>query len=218
MDGDKFSHEEKGWGRGGAMEVSLEDQWAALALPRLEVVGNLITLFIAGTDTTSALGWAFYSLAFDQELQQRVADEVKDLPDEVSPQQLVTSPQRWDRQCHGMWAELEVCYRHLLKNAPEVKAKLGDDLQHFRPSRWIGPEARSGIVKCPPFDSLAFGHGVRACLGKQLADYEGRLVIAQVLRHFVLEKWTGPPLKERTTFVVAPAEDVKIRLHPRSNA
>ncbi len=36
-----------------------------------------------------------------------------------------------------------------------------------------------GIVKCPPFDSLAFGHGARVCLGKQLADYEGRLVIAQ---------------------------------------
>ena len=114
----------------------------------------------------------------------------------------------------------KLCYRHMLKTAPEVKAKLGDDLEVFRPARWIASEARElfleqqnskdlflrekyqripaflifltsdkfwlctafhqGIVKCPPFDSLAFGHGARICLGKQLADYEGRLVIAQV--------------------------------------
>ena len=34
----------------------------------------------------------------------------------------------------------QLCYRHVLKNAPELKAKLGDDLHAFRPSRWLGPE------------------------------------------------------------------------------
>lgn len=216
MDGDKLSHQ--------------------------DLVGNLIVLFGAGTDTTSvALSWAFYHLARDQQLQQIVADEVKDLPEEVSPQHLDSL-----LQVHALWlevlrfngpapfeitetreeveidgrvvkpgAEVLLCYRHVLKNAPELKAKLGDDLHAFRPSRWLGPE---GIVKCPPFDSLPFGHGARVCLGKQLADYEGRLVIAQVVRHFVLEKWQGPPLREKTSFVVLPAEDVKISLKPRPNA
>lgn len=69
-------------------------------------------------------------------------------------------------------------YRHVLHTAPEVKSKLGEDLHVFRPSRWIGPE---GLVKCPPFDSLPFGNGARLCLGKQLADYEGRLVIAEAM-------------------------------------
>lgn len=94
-----------------------------------EVVGNLIVLFGAGTDTTSvagslafldffgmlqksmanlfiplfewnsgryskALSWAFYHLARDQALQQRVAEEVKDLPEEVSMQHLA-SWMRW---------------------------------------------------------------------------------------------------------------------------
>ena len=40
----------------------------------------------------------------------------------------------------------------------------------------------------------------------------------QVLRHFVLEQWQGPPLREKTSFVVLPAEDVKISLKPRPNA
>ena len=34
-------------------------------------------------------------------------------------------------------------------------------------------------MKCPPFDSLAFGSSSRVCLGRQLADYEGRLVLAK---------------------------------------
>ena len=35
----------------------------------------------------------------------------------------------------------KLCYRHMLKTAPEVKAKLGDDLEVFRPARWIASEA-----------------------------------------------------------------------------
>ena len=41
----------------------------------------------------------------------------------------------------GLFAA-KLCYRHILKTAPEVKAKLGDDLEVFRPARWIAPEAR----------------------------------------------------------------------------
>ncbi len=37
---------------------------------------------------SKALSWAFYHLARDQALQQQVAEEVKDLPDEVSMQDL----------------------------------------------------------------------------------------------------------------------------------
>jgi len=223
----------------GATVVEKLRQMHGEKLTQKEVVGNLIVLFGAGTDTTSvALSWAFYHLARDQALQQRVAEEVKDLPEEVSMQHLDSL-----LQVSALWleilrfngpapfemldiretveimgrkvrpgTEILLCYRHMLKTAPEVKAKLGDDLEVFRPARWIASE---GILKCPPFDSLAFGHGARICLGKQLADYEGRLVIAQVLRHFVVEQWQGPPLKEKTAFVVLPAEDVKVSLKPR---
>ena len=40
------------------------------------------------TRHAKSLSWAFYRLACDQQLQQQVAEEVKDLPEEVSPQQL----------------------------------------------------------------------------------------------------------------------------------
>jgi len=213
MDGDKFSHE--------------------------ELVGNLEVLFAAGTDTTSqALSWAFYHLARLPELQQALAEEVKSLPGVLTLEQLdslkmvsamwletlrVNGPAPFDffmnqepiklaGRTVPPHTELWLNYRHVLKNSPEVKAKLGNDLQEFRPQRWLGPE---GIIKHPPFDSLFFGHGARICLGRQLADYEGKVALAKVLQNFVLEEWTKPPLEEFTTFVVIPATDVVIRLRRR---
>ena len=103
-------------------------------------------------------------------------------------------------------------YRYIMNNSPEMKKKLGEDLNIFRPARWIGPQ---GIIKHPPFDSLAFGHGPRICLGRYLADYEGKIVLAMVLKKFVLEKWAKPPMEERTGFLIFPAEDVVIRLRRR---
>ena len=42
----------------------------------------------SASSTSKALSWAFYHLARDQQLQKILADEVKDLPEEVSPQHL----------------------------------------------------------------------------------------------------------------------------------
>ncbi|CAE7782883.1 CYP27A1, partial [Symbiodinium necroappetens] len=212
MDGDKFSHS--------------------------ELMDNLTVLFLAGTDTTSlALCWSFYYLSKDLQLQTAVAQEVRTLPDgEISLTELETLPTVqavWleTLRCHGPANALElqsteeitlagrklpagteflIAIRNILKNDPEVKKKLGDDLQVFRPSRWLGPD---GIVKHAPFDSLAFGYGPRICLGMRLAEYEGLLVIAKVVQKFVLEQWDKPPLMETANFVSnEPASPVSIKL------
>ena len=216
MDGDKFSH--------------------------AELMDNLTVLFLAGTDTTSlALCWSFYYLSQHLELQAAVADEVKSLPDEelslAQVESLPTVQAVWleTLRLHGPASTLElqsteeitlagrklpvgteffIAIRNILKNDPEVKKKLGNDLHNFRPSRWLGPE---GIVKHPPFDTLAFGYGPRICLGMRLAEYEGLLVIAKVVQKFVLEKWDRPPLEETTSFVSnEPATPVSIQIHPRT--
>ena len=216
MDGDKFSHG--------------------------ELMDNLTVLFVAGTDTTSlALCWALYYLSQDLELQAAVADEVKSLPDEelslAEAESLPLVQAVWleTLRCHGPGSFLDfqsteevtlagrkvpagtefyVAIRNILKKDPEVKKKLGDDLHDFRPSRWLGPE---GIVKHPPFDTLAFGYGPRICLGMRLAEYEGLLVIAKVVQKFVLEKWDKPPLEETTSFVSnEPTTPVSIKIRPRT--
>ncbi|CAE7693439.1 CYP4C21 [Symbiodinium sp. CCMP2456] len=210
------------------------------SLSREDLLGNLMVLFVAGTDTTSqALSWAFYQLACLPELQEELAAQLKMLPDgHLMPDQLESV-----ELLSAMWLEtlrfhgaapfqsvmnlepitlagrtvpartkIWLHYRYIMNNSPEMKKKLGEDLNIFRPARWIGPE---GIIKVPPFDSLAFGHGPRICLGRHLADYEGKIVLAMVLKKFVLEKWTKPPMEERTGFLIFPAEDIVVRLSRR---
>lgn len=208
-----------------------------------ELSGNLRVLLVAGTHTTSkTLSWAFYYLARDTELQDRVAIEIQaQLPNgTVSPGHLNALP-----LVNAVWLEtlrvkmpapfeefhndepvtiagrevpagtdIYVLYRYLLHSASEVKKALGDDLDKFRPERWLAVDG--GFIKLPPFDTFAFGHGPRICLGMRLADYEGRLVIAKVLKRFRLKQWEGPELAERDSFFLEPAADVKIGIEVRT--
>ena len=104
--------------------------------------------------------------------------------------------------------------RSILRNDPEVKKELGDDLHDFRPSRWLGPE---GLNRHPPFDALPYGYGPRICVGMRLADYEARLAIAKVVHRFVLEKWDRRPLIETMTTVGnQPEEPVAISVRLRA--
>merc|ERR1712032_174831 len=71
--------------------------------------------------------------------------------------------------------EIIVLSRYVENSMPDIQA-LGSDLKEFRPERWL----QDGVFK-QSRDSLAFGNGSRACLGKRLADLEGQLAIAEII-------------------------------------
>jgi cytochrome P450 len=202
-----------------------------------EVVGNLKTLFLAGTDTTStSLAWCFYGLAQQPHLQEMIAEELAaKAPDHV------TSIQNLE-QLHyvrAVWAEtlrlrsvapylmfnnaerlmlagrpvlpgteILVLTRYVENTLPEIQA-LGGDLHEYRPERWLA----DGTFKRPS-DSAAFGQGSRMCLGRRLADLEGQLAIAEVVRNFRLSD--GPAVVgELTNFTQSPDQDIKLFVAPR---
>ncbi|CAE7893152.1 CYP4C21 [Symbiodinium necroappetens] len=211
-------------------------------LTNQELLDNILVLLIAGTDTTSqVLGWVFYNLSRDQELQKQVAQEVRSLPPgELSTEQLeslhlvravwletlrVTGPAAFlgfenleeftlagKRQPPG--TQFTVPFQYILENDPEVKKKLGNDLRSYRPSRWLGPE---GIIKHPPFDTLPFGFGPRICLGMRLAEYEGLLAIARVVQKFAFMPWEKPEPEKTLSFTSnTPVEHITIGVQPRT--
>jgi len=202
------------------------------------LVGNVKTLFLAGTDTTSgSLAFTFHRLAQQPRLQEMLASEVASKAGEG-----VTSIQHL-QELHlvrAVWAEtlrlhsvapmlffhnveemnlagrmlppcteIIVLTRYVENTMPDIRA-MGSDLKDFRPERWLS----DGAFK-QSRDPLAFGHGSRACLGKRLADLEGQLAIVEIMRHFSLSG--GPArLGEITRFTQGPAQDVELSVMPRS--
>ncbi|TVY24275.1 Pisatin demethylase [Lachnellula hyalina] len=69
------------------------------------------------------------------------------------------------------------------------KEVFGFDTYTFRPERWL--EARPDQLRLMEQSSFAFGHGSRACIGKNISMLEIIKLVPQVLRHFRLE-WASP--------------------------
>ncbi|TVY84829.1 Pisatin demethylase [Lachnellula suecica] len=65
----------------------------------------------------------------------------------------------------------------------------GHDVDDFRPERWL--EAGPDRLRLMEQSFLAFGHGSRTCIGKNISILEMSKFVPQVLRHFRLE-WAAP--------------------------
>jgi cytochrome P450 len=65
----------------------------------------------------------------------------------------------------------------------------GDDAEVYRPERWI--EADKGRLKAMERSFFSFGHGPRACIGKNISILEMSKVVPQLLRYYDLEMAAG---------------------------
>ncbi|KAK2051346.1 cytochrome P450 [Colletotrichum caudatum] len=71
------------------------------------------------------------------------------------------------------------------------KSVFGEDAQIFRPERWI--EASVEQLKAMEQSFLAFGHGSRTCIGKNISLMEMGKFIPQLLRNFHIEWASDQP-------------------------
>jgi cytochrome P450/NADPH-cytochrome P450 reductase len=82
--------------------------------------------------------------------------------------------------------------------------------ERFDPERFA-PEARKRI---PAHAYKPFGHGSRACIGRQFALMEARLALALILARFDLEPEPGYTLKIRETLTLKP-DGLRMKVRPR---
>jgi len=102
--------------------------------------------------------------------------------------------------------------RYIQQHAPEMMHICGTDAETFRPERWL----RDGEFQtCQHLDAIAFGHGARSCPGKSLADLEGLLLIAEVVRSFRLEPTTKAHIGEVSSGTQMPDRDIILGVVPR---
>lgn len=215
------------------------DQTSANAksgLTSREVRDQLVTLFLAGHETTAqALTWTFYCLAQEREAERALHEEldavlhgrpptVRDL--EALPYtELVMSEAmrlyppvyamarraREDTQI-GEWdvpcGSEVMLWTYLTHRDP----RFYPEPEKFRPERFDNAHAAS----LPKFAYLPFGGGPRACIGKAFAMMEARLILATLAQRFRLRLAPDQRVSAGPRITLAPKYGMRMQVLPRA--
>lgn len=98
---------------------------------------------------------------------------------------------------------------YLLTTSDEYFVKSAE----FLPERWLREDAhsKSELGAANPFAYLPFGFGLRACIGRRLAEMELLILTARILREYRIE-WHHPPMKFVSSMIVTPGSQLKFKL------
>jgi cytochrome P450 len=204
-------------------------------LSELEIRDQVVTLFLAGHETTAnALTWTFHLLSQHPLVEARLHEEV----DRV----LGGRPATYDDVARLPYAEqvfLEAMRLYppvymLARQAAEDMSIGGYDVPagselvlwvwhaHHDPRFWDEPwafrperfeKARSNGR--PKSAYLPFGGGPRACIGKTFAQIEGQLALATLASRHRLEAIEGHSVELRPRVTLAPAGGLPMKVRAR---
>lgn len=193
-----------------------------------ELFGNIITLMLAGEDTTAnTLSWMIYYLLDHPEVFQKMVDEVNQVlgPGHAHPTPELLDQLVWiDAVAQEAMRLKPVAPFLFLENLVPVEMKdcaipqntllatlfLTNYLDEkyfyeplaFKPERWLKDRPKSLAHDASVF--MPFGFGPRFCPGAMLAMTEIKLVAVMLVRHFRFEKAPGYSPQEAFHFTLMP--------------
>ncbi|XP_031749759.1 sterol 26-hydroxylase, mitochondrial-like isoform X1 [Xenopus tropicalis] len=204
-----------------------------------EIYGSVAELLLAGVDTTSnTLSWALYHLAREPEIQNALYQEVIGV---VPGQNIPTS------EDISSMPLLRAVIKETLRLYPVVPTNsrvavekaitIGDyyfpkdtliALHHYHisrdeknfpesdkfiPQRWF----RESRVKNNPFSSIPFGYGVRACVGRRIAELEMHMCLSRIIKKYeVRPDPSGAEIKSMARIVLTPHKPINLQFLPRT--
>jgi cytochrome P450 len=200
-----------------------------------DVVGNELTMLLAGEDTTAnTLAWMIYLLDRHPGAQRLAREEVSAKNPEayedmaalpfvdacinetmrlkpVAPI-LILQPAR-DTVVDGIRVPKGTLIMCLMRAGP-IDERRFPDARTFDPERWLsGTQASS-----PKRATMPFGAGPRLCPGRYLAMLEMRMVTAMLLRGFDIERVTTPDGREAQEHLAFTMYPVGLALRLREKA
>jgi cytochrome P450 len=195
--------------------MEMRDEDTGLGMTDQELCDEVVTLLIAGHETTAAaLSWTFYLLSQNPsveqslraELDQVLADRLPsaaDLPSLPYTRMVVDEsmrlyPPAWVTERIAE-ADDEICgytipAGTIVVVSPYVMHRhpaYWENPERFDPGRFL-PERSAGR---PRFAYFPFGGGPRMCIGNSMALMEAQLVLASVYQRYHLELASEPPVE-----------------------
>jgi cytochrome P450 family 135 len=186
-----------------------------------ELVDQLITLLVAGHQTTGAtLAWCFERITRHPAVLERLTREARDGEDGYLDAVL--------KETQRVRAPVETIFRELAEPMvlcgyevpagtivmPLIRMVQESDAydypQEFRPERFLEG-------KPPSYTWIPFGGGARRCVGAAFAMLEMRVIVGTVLRHFDLDvsKRAGERRARVRIFTTIPARGARITVRTR---
>jgi cytochrome P450 len=206
-----------------------------------EIVGNTLTLLIAGEDTTAhSLGWTLWFLSTRPEVQERLAEEAQGVLGEqrfpvehetlasmhygeaVLKESIRLKPAAVANTAEPI-ADTIICDTHIpagtrlwmLTRQAGLIASEVERANEFNPQRWLGEDGRE--QDAPDQKSfLAFGAGPRFCPGRNLAILEAKSALTMIARNFEIEPDPSRrAVAEQMRLALVP-QGLRLRLRPRA--
>src|SRR3954470_3310627 len=208
-----------------------------------DVAGNVLTMLLAGEDTTAnTLAWMIYLLRRHPEAMQRARDEVRAVigAEAVPTQYEQLSALQFLEACAHETMRLKPVAPLQIKQAARDSVVAGiripagqlvmllmrpaaTDERHFpnpqafEPARWLAGSAPRPVASSAKRVAMPFGAGPRLCPGRYLAMHEIKMAIAMLLGGFEIESVgtaDGAEPREHLSFTMAPT-GLRLRLQPR---
>uniref|UniRef100_A0A8C0YRH7 Cytochrome P450 family 27 subfamily A member 2 n=3 Tax=Cyprinus carpio TaxID=7962 RepID=A0A8C0YRH7_CYPCA len=206
-----------------------------------EMYISLTELLLGGVDTTSnTLSWTLYHLARDAEVQNRLYNEIasvcpnKELPTAEHLTRMpylkaviketlriypvvsgngrltVDSEVIVDNYWFPKKTQFHLCHyavSHDESNFPEP--------ERFVPDRWLRDSPSRS--QHHPYSSIPFGVGVRACVGKRVAELEMYFALSRLMQHYEVRTEEGAPsIHPKTRTLLIPSKPIDLQFIPRA--
>ena len=206
-----------------------------------EILSNLLTMLVAGEDTTAhTMSWMLHFMtdvpAVQQAMQQEadaVLGAARMLPDVQTQDQLpyIDAVAQETMRLKSVAPLLFVEPTHavdlggihlpagttvfLLTRHGGLHEHAFPDAAQFQPARWLTAPLEPTRGPTPQI-LVPFGGGPRVCPGRTLAWLEIKTVMAMLCRNFTLTKPVGaPPVREHFAFTLMPTP-LRLQLRPRA--
>ena len=199
-------------------------------LPSEAIQGHLLTLLVAGHETTSsALAWTFSELSREKEVTKWLLDDLRPLGDDPDPEILAQRPSllavaREGLRLHPIIPEFFRTVKEpttfrgysvppgavLTASILQIhqNPELYPEPDKFRPGRFIGRAYA-------PHEFAAFGGGHRYCLGSAFALSQMAIIMGLMLRRFDFELCDSRPIGiQRRNVTLAPKGGVLVTVTP----
>ncbi|MFQ5961726.1 MAG: cytochrome P450 [Candidatus Methylomirabilales bacterium] len=230
---DERRYTEKGTDDVLAMLLSARDEETGEGMSDRQLRDEVMTMFVAGHQTTSnVLAWTWYLLSKNPEVQRRLQAELvrvlgsrtptyQDVPQLTYTRMVIEEamrlyPPTWITARRPVEADTIGGY-HIPANAVVL---LSPYVTHHHPAFWENPEGfdpdrftAEQVAERPRYAYFPFGGGPRVCVGRSLALVEAQLIIATVAQQYRLDLVPGYPVEPQAMMTLHPRHGVLMTLH-----